>query len=332
MASNVLRYGIISTARIALNRHIPAARESPNSEIVAISSRDEQKAREAAREYRIPRWYGSYDELLLDEDVDAVINPLPNSMHCEWTVRAAEAGKHILCEKPLAVTVDEARRMIDAATANDVLLVEAFTHRWNPHLRRARELVAHGGIGQVTSVHSAFTFPVAQPQGNVRFSAELAGGSLMDAGCYAVYACRFVVSTEPLRATAFAHDGGGYGVDTTFTGLLEFPKGAVAHVRSSMEQPRRCDLVAIGTEGRIAIPDMFDDGGPIVIRKGDDERVEATPAPDRFRVQMDEFSECVLTGKGPQFPAEDGLRNTAALAALLSSARDGAVIDVEQVD
>ena len=332
MGANVLRYGIISTARIALNRHIPAARESANSEIVAISSRDEGKARDAAREHQIPRSYGSYEELLLDEDVDAVINPLPNSMHCEWTVRAAEAGKHILCEKPLAVTVDEARRMIDAATANDVLLVEAFTHRWNPHLRRARELVAQGGIGQVTSVHSAFTFPVAQPQGNVRFSAELAGGSLMDAGCYAVYACRFVVGAEPLRATAFAHDSGGYGVDTTFTGLLEFPKGAVGHVRSSMEQPRRCELVCIGTGGSIEIPDMFDDSGPIIIRKGDDERVESTPAPNRFRVQLDEFSECVLTGKIPQFPAEDGLRNTAALEALLSSARDSAVIDVEQVN
>ena len=331
MPGKVVRYGIISTAQIALNRHVPAARESANSEIVAISSRGDAKARQAAEKHGIAKWYGSYEALLADPDVDAVINPLPNSMHCEWTIKAAEAGKHILCEKPLAVTVDEARRMIQAAMANNVLLVEAFTHRWDPHLRKARKLIAEGAIGNVTNVSSALTFPVAQPQGNVRFSAELAGGSLLDAGCYAVYACRFVLGQEPVRAAGFAFDGGGYGVDTTFTGLLSFPDGAVANVGSSMEQPRRCDLAAIGSTGRLYIPDMFDDSGPVIITVGNDKRVEATPAPNRFRVQLDEFSECVLTGKAPEFPAEDGLKNTAALVALLSAAREGAVKDVEQV-
>jgi predicted dehydrogenase len=152
----------------------------------------------------------------------------------------------------------------------------------------------------------------------------------MDAGCYAVYASRFVLGEEPVRATAFAHDSGGYGVDTTFSGLLEFPSGAVAHVSSSMEQPRRCEFIAIGSQGRIAIPDMFDDGGPIVVKVGDKERTEATPGPNRFRVQLDEFSQCVLTGKSPEFPAEDGLRNTAALAALLAAAEADVVVDVER--
>ena len=329
MAGDVVRYGIISTARIA-RQHVPAARESATSEILAISSREEAKAKEAAEKHGIPRSYGSYDALLMDSDLDAVINCLPNSMHCEWTIKAAEAGKHVLCEKPLAVTVDEARRMISAVTANNVVLIEAFTHRWNPHLRMARKLIGEGSIGLVTSLQSALTFPVAQRQGNIRFSPELAGGSLLDGGSYAVYASRFVLGEEPQRAAGFAYDGGGYGVDTTFSGLLEFPSGAVAHVGSSTEQPRRCDLIAIGSDGRIEIPDMFDDGGPIVIKAGDDERVEATPAPNRFRVQLDEFSECVLTGKAPEFPAEDGLRNTAALVALLSAAERGTVVDVEQ--
>ena len=332
MPKSVLRYGMISRAQIGLNHHIPAARESANSEILAISSRDDVKARQAAEEHGIPRWYGSYDALLMDGDIDAVIIPLPNSMHCEWTIKAAEAGKHILCEKPLAVTTDEARRMIGAAKANNVVLVEAFTHRWNPHLRTARTLVGEGAIGHVTSLQSALTFPVSQPRGNIRFSPELAGGSLMDAGCYAVYASRFVLGEEPVRATGFAYDRGGYGVDTTFTGLLDFPSGAVARVGSSMEQPRSCEFIAIGSQGRIDIPDMFDDGGSIVVRAGDTERVEATPAPNRFRVQLDEFSQCVLTGKPPEFPAEDGLRNTAALAALLAAAKEGAVVDVERID
>ena len=330
MPRDVVRYGIISTALIGLRRHIPAARESSTSEIVAISSRDEAKAMEAAEEHGIPRWYGSYDALLKDPDIDAVINPLPNSMHCEWTIKAAEAGKHILCEKPLAVTLDEARRMIDAAKASNVVLVEAVTVRWNPHLRKARELIGEGAIGHVTSLHSAISHNVAEPHGNIRFSPELAGGSLLDVGFYAVCACRFVLGEEPLRAAGFAYDSGGYGVDTTFAGLLEFPGGAVAHIGSSMEQPGHDGLVAVGSGGRIEIPDMLDDGGPIVIKAGDDARVEATPAPNRFRVQLDEFSECVLTGKAPTFPAEDGLRNTAALVALLSAAKEGAVVDVEQ--
>jgi predicted dehydrogenase len=159
---------MISRAQIGLNRHIPAARESASSEILAISSRDEDKARKAAEEHGISKWYGSYEALLMDGDIDAVIIPLPNSMHCEWTIKAAEAGKHILCEKPLAVTTDEARRMIGAAKANDVVLVEAFTHRWNPHLRMARRLVGEGAIGHVAGVESAMTFPADRPHGNIR--------------------------------------------------------------------------------------------------------------------------------------------------------------------
>jgi predicted dehydrogenase len=330
MPDDVVRYGVISTAQIALNRHIPAAQKSASSEVVAISSRSESKARSAAEQHGIATWYGTYDELLADASLDAIINPLPISMHCEWTIKAAEAGKHILCEKPLAVTTGEARRMIDAANANNVVLVEAFTHRWNPHLRTARRLIGEGAIGRLTSLHSALTFSIPEPKRNIRFSPELAGGSLLDAGCYAVYACRFVLDEEPARASGFTYDSGGYGVDTTFNGMLEFPSGAVAHVGSGMEEPVRCELIAIGSDGRIEVPDMFDDSGPVIIKTADDQRVEAVPAPDRFRVQLEEFSNCVLTGKPPEFPAEDGLANTAALVALLSAARNGTVVDVEQ--
>ena len=330
MPENVVRYGVISTSSIALNRHVPAARESKNSEIVAVSSRSESKARSAAEQHAIPTWYGSYDELLADASLDAVINPLPNSMHCEWTIKAAEAGKHVLCEKPLAVTTEEARRMIAAAKANGVVLVEAFTHRWNPHMRTARKLINEGAIGDVTSLHSVLTFSVPEPQGNIRFSPDLSGGSFMDAGSYAVYACRFVLAEEPVRAAGFTYDSGPYGVETTFNGLLEFPSGAVAHVASSMEQPDRCELIAVGSRGSIEITDMMDESGPVIVNTGDEERVEAVPGPDRFRVQLDEFSDCVLTGKPPEFPAEDGLANTAALVALLSAARSGTVVNVER--
>lgn len=331
MSSDVVLFGVISTARIALDRHIPAAMESTNSEIVAISSRQSSTARSAAEKYGIPTWYGSYEAMLEDARLEAVINPLPNSMHCEWTVKAAEAGKHVLCEKPLAVTIHEAQRMIHAARLNNVLLVEAFTHRWNPHLRGARKLISEGVIGHVTSLYSDLTFPVSDPQGNIRFSPDLAGGSLMDVGCYTVYACRFVLNEEPVRAVAFTYDSGGYGIDTTFNGMLEFPQGAVAHLSSSMEEQRRCGLIVIGSEGHIEIPDMFDDSGPLIVKTADGESVRAVSAPDRYLVQLEEFSNCVLTGEPPKFPAEDGLSNTAVLVALGTSAKKGVVVDVERV-
>jgi len=335
MSGRVVRYGLISTAQIGLKAHVPGARESANSVIEAVSSRAEAKARDAAAEHSISRWYGSYEELLADADLDAVVNVLPNSMHCEWTVKAAEAGKHILCEKPLAVTVAEARQMIDAANANGVLLVEAFTHRWNPQMRRVREMIAGGALGEVTSVESALTFPLLSLprkdwESNVRVKADLAGGSLMDAGCYPVYAVRFVLGAEPVRALAFAHSKGDLQVDSTFSGLLEFPSGAVGHVTSSIEQVWRNTLTAFGESGRVSIPDVFDEKSPVVITTDEGERTEELTAPGRFTVQFDDFSECVLTGRTPEFPAEDGLRNTCALVALLASADKGVAVEVEQ--
>ena len=333
MATGVVRYGLISTAQIGLNAHLPASLESKNSEIVTISSRDAARAEAVAKDHGIARWYGSYDEQLADPDIDAVINPLPNGMHCEWTIKAAEAGKHILCEKPLAVTAEECQRMIDAANANDVVLVEAFTHRWNPQMVKARQLVADGEIGEIQTIDAALCFNIAEPKGNVRFSQELVGGSMWDAGCYAVYATRFVMSAEPVRVRGASHDSGNWGIDTTFSGILEFGNGAIGHVTSNMEQPFRCEISIDGSEGRIEVPQMFEEGAPIIIKKGNgrdrqEPEMIATPAPNRFTVQFDEFSECVLTGKKPEYPAEDGLRNTAVIEALYRSAASGQAVDL----
>ena len=157
---DIVRYGVLSTAQIALNRHLPAAQAIGNAEIAAISSRDQAKAEASATQYGIAKAYGSYQAVLDDPEIDAIINPLPNSMHCEWTVKAAQAGKHILCEKPLAVTVAQARQMIDAARANGVLLVEAFTHRLNPQLQCARRLVQQGEIGEVKLARAELTFGI----------------------------------------------------------------------------------------------------------------------------------------------------------------------------
>ena len=329
MGQNVVRYGLISTAKIGLNVHLPASLKSKTSEIVSISSRSASKAKAVAAEHGLQRWYASYEDQLADPDIDAVINPLPNSMHCEWTVKAAEAGKHILCEKPLATSTKDCQRMIDAANRNNVVLVEAFTHRWNPHLRKARQLVADGTIGKVTTIDAALCF-TAEPDNNVRYSTELAGGALWDVGCYAVYAARFVLAAEPIRVRGVGYDSGDWGVDTTFSGIMEFASGAIANVTGSMEQPFRCQISIDGRKGRIEIPSMFEDSGPIIIKSvdGQKEQTITTPAPNRFTVQFNEFSECVLTGKAPDFPAEDGLRNTAVIEALYESAYSGQAVEM----
>ena len=333
MARHIVHYGLLSTAQIGLNAHLPASRESETSEIVSISSRTIEKARQIAQNHNIDRWYGSYTEQLMDPGIDAIINSLPNSMHCEWTVRAAEAGKHVLCEKPLAVSAEECQRMIDAANANNVVLVEAFTHRWNPHMRKARQLVAEGAIGEIQTVDSALCFNVIEPDGNIRFSEALAGGALWDAGSYAVYAVRFVMSAEPTHVIGYSHDSGNWGVDTTFSGTMKFNNGAIGNITTNMQQPFRCFITIHGSAGQIEIPNMFDDSGPIVIKRGDgrtsrDEQVIAVPAPNRFVVQLDEFTQCVLTGEKPEFPAEDGLANTTVLEALYESANSGASISL----
>jgi len=327
MERSVARYGLISTAQIGLNAHLPASLASKNSEIVSISSREAKKAKVVAQKHNLQRWYGSYEEQISDPDIDAVINPLPNSMHCEWSIKAAEAGKHILCEKPLATSTKECQRMIDAADRNGVILVEAFTHRWNPHLRKAKQLISDGEIGSVSTIAAALCFR-AEPINNVRYSSELGGGAMWDAGCYAVYAARFVMSAEPVRVRGASYDSANCGVDTTFAGILEFDNGAIANITASMEQPFRCQISIDGFKARIEIPSMFEDSGPIIIKTkdGHSEHTITTPAPDRFTAQLDEFSDCIITGKIPDFPAEDGLRNTAVIEALYESARSGKVI------
>ena len=330
MANSVVRYGLLSTARIGFTAHVPAARTSPNSEIVAICSRDEAKAATAAKEHGIPLSFGSYEAMLESPEIDAVINTLPNSMHHEWTIKAAEAGKHILCEKPLSATMAEAHEMAAAAKANNVVLVEAFTPRWNKQMKTVRKLVADGAIGNVTGLQAGLTFMVTDPT-NIRLSKELAGGSLMDAGCYAVYAVRYALGDEPVRAAAIARKKPPFEVDTTLSGFLEFPRGAVAYVTSSVEQTSRRFLSVTGETGSISLPNAFSETSPVVITREEDvEKMEMTSV-NRFQVQLDEFSECVLTGKAPEFPVVDGLRNMSAVIALLEAAEKGSTVDVEQV-
>ena len=330
---NIIKYGLLSTAQIGLNAHLPASIESENSEIISISSRGIEKAKIAAEKYDIKKFFGSYQEQINDPEVDAIINSLPNSMHCDWTIKCAEAGKHILCEKPLATTIDECRKMIDAANANNVILVEAFTHRWNHHLKTAKKIIKNGDLGSVVTTDSSLCF-TTNPENNIRFNPSLSGGALWDAGCYAVYATRFVLSEEPIYANGESFDINNYGVDTTFKGIMEFESGVLSSITTSMNQPFRCHMNIDLTNGRIEIPNMFDDSGPIIIKKGvsDDnikEKILKVDSKYRFVEQFNEFSNCIINGVNPTYPPEDGLRNTAAIQALYKSSRDKKKVKVK---
>ena len=322
-----VRYGVLSTARIVRNNHIPSARKASNTAIVAIASREQARAERCARELGIPKAYGSYDELLADAQVDAVINPLPNSLHCAWTVKAAEAGKHVLCEKPFAMTVAEAQRMIDAARANDVLLMEGFTHRFLPQQQFVRQAIDAGEIGQVRVVRAELTYTLLDWDTDSRARPELGGGCLMDAGCYCVNQLRFIMGTEPIRVQAFQRLKEGYGVDATFAGILHFPGDRLAYMCTSMEAPFRGCCEVIGTQGRIEMPDLFE-GTAVRVVTGQGERVQAFEGVDRFMLQIAHFSDCILHGKQPMISPEDAKANTAVLVALQQAAREGKAVPV----
>ena len=328
--SKIVKYGLISTAEIGFSAHLPGAKTSQNSEIVAVSSRSQESAQAAAREHGIPLAFGSYQEMIDSDEIDAVINTLPNSMHHEWTIKAAKAGKHILCEKPLSASMAEAREMAAVAKENDVVLVEGFTPRWNLQMQKIRQLIADGAIGDIIRIDSCLTF-TRNDLNDIRFSKELAGGSMMDAGGYAVYAARFAMGIEPKLAMGFDRKRAGIGVDTTFSGLLRFPCGAVANVWSSLEGPPQLPFTAYGTKGTIYLEQSFDENIPVVLdRGGVQEKIELNSI-NRFQVQIDEFSECVLTNKAPKFPVEDAIKNMAAILALYKSAQTGKAIEVDQM-
>jgi predicted dehydrogenase len=317
-----VRYGVLSTSRIARNQHVPSAGQTTNSEVVAISSRDKKRARKWAEKLGIPTAYGSYGELLADGDVEAVINPLPNSLHCEWTVKAAEAGKHVLCEKPFAVTAEEARRMISAAEANGVVLMEAFKIRFDPQQALVRKTLDEGAVGEVRIVRAELTYTMDDWADDCRAQRDLAGGALLDAGCYCVNQIRFVMQAEPLAVQAFQRLHPVNQVDSTFVGLMRFAGDRLAFMATGMEQPFRHCCEIIGTAGRIEIPRMF--GGDVVkVFRGGEESEHRVEPVNVHAVQLEHFSDCILSGTPPIIPPEDSLRNTAVLAALKQAAVEG---------
>lgn len=329
MSQSGLRWGILGAANIA--RQVGPALAAGGT-VVAVASRDEARARDFAATFGIPKIHGSYEALLADDDVDAIYNPLPNRLHAEWTIKAIQAGKHVLCEKPLAVTVDEAQAMIAAAEAAGVVLMEAFMYRFHPQIPTLKAIVEEGEIGELRLIRSTFSFFVKQPE-NIRLSAELAGGSLRDVGCYCVNFSRFLAGGEPERAIATAVFEGG--VDTLFAGTLEFPGGVIAQFDSGLRCASRAEAEIVGSRGRIVVPAPwkpdFHRAGFTVETNAGRREVVIEEGGNWYEQQAAAFAAAVRGGTPPPISHADSLGNTRALVALDVAAREQRVVRLAEI-
>jgi predicted dehydrogenase len=325
MASEPVKWGILSTADI--NRKvIPGAKASPQVDLVGVASRTQERADAYAQEWSIPRAYGSYDALLADPEIEAVYISLPNTLHCEWSIRAVEAGKHVLCEKPLTRRLDEAAAAFDAADRAGRLLSEAFMYRHNPQTAKLKELVADGAVGELRLIRAAFSYALFDEQ-NIRLRTDVEGGALMDVGCYTVSGSR-LLGGEPERVWGEAWYGPS-GTDWVFSGTLRFPGDVLATFDCGTALANRDELEAIGSEGSVFLDDPWHCNTPVieVRRDGDVERIELEHA-DSYRLELENLS-AAIRGEGQLLLGrEDALGQARALEALHESATSGSPVSL----
>ncbi len=327
-----IRWGVLGASRIARNKHLPAAAEATGAEIVAIASRDQATADAFAAEFNLPKAYGGYDALLADPAVDAVLITLPNSLHAAWTIAAARAGKHILCEKPLATTAADGRAMVAAAHAADVVLMEGFWIRFHPQVPFIRETIASGAIGEIRLIRAELTYTITDWGGDSRTRADLGGGALLDAGCYCVHIIRHLMGAEPRAATGFQRVHPDCKVDSTFAGLLAFDGGRMGVLAAGMESPFRVCCEIIGTTGRLHTDSLFAAATVTVTAAGRPPRTETFAPGSGMRAQLEHVSACIREGKPPEISTADSLGNAAALEALKRGAAEGRTIEIPPLD
>jgi D-xylose 1-dehydrogenase (NADP+, D-xylono-1,5-lactone-forming) len=320
-----LRWGLLSTASITA-----ALLGSGHGEFVAVASRSAERAEAFAREHGIARAHGSYEALLADPEVDAVYVPLPNSMHVEWSIKALEAGKHVLCEKPMSRHPEDVARAFEVAERAGLVLMEAFMWRHHPQLERARELIAEGTIGELRVVRAAFSF-TGRPAGDIRLQRELEGGGLMDVGCYCISGCRAIAGTEPERVYG-EQVLGGDGVDVAFAATMRFPGDVLATFDCGMSYAARDELEAVGDEGSLFLDDPWHGREAVIeVRRPDrsTERVEAGPA-NSYALELRNFEAAVRGEAPPLLGRDDAVAQARVIAALYRSVDDGRPIDSDE--
>jgi predicted dehydrogenase len=327
---NKLRWGVLSTANIGLRKVIPAMQRGLYTSVAAIASRDLGRAQQAAAALGIPTAYGSYEELLADPNIDAIYNPLPNQLHVPWTIKAAEAGKHVLCEKPFSLTVAEAETLLAVRARTGVKIGEAFMIRSYPQWLRLRELLDEGRIGTLRSIDGFFSYFNDDPA-NIRNQVECGGGALMDIGCYLIHASRYAFAEEPSRVVTLIDRDPRMHTDRLTSAILDFPTGQSIFTCSTQLVPYQ-RIHFLGTRGRIELeipfnapPDrptrlVIDSTGDLF---GGGIATESFPACDQYTLQGDAFSKAVLEDSEVPVPLEDAIRNMAVIEAIFNSASSG---------
>ena len=323
-----VRWGILSTAAIGTEQVIPAIQAARNCEVVAIASRDVDRGRDAAERLGIPVAYGSYEELLTAGDIDAVYNPLPNHLHREWTIKAAQAGKHVLCEKPLALTAAGAQEMVDVCATEGVKLMEAFMYRLHPSWVKVRDMVSSGAIGELISIQTRFAYFNDDPE-NIRNQVDTGGGALMDIGCYAINLSRMMFGGEPTRVHASIRRHPDYGTDVVTSALLEFGEGQASFVVSTQAEPDQ-GVHLLGSDGRIEVEIPFnipsDRESRIFLTRGGDpptdpETVTITfPPTNQYAVQAELFARAILDDTPVPTPPKDGVATMRVIDQIVEAA------------
>jgi predicted dehydrogenase len=327
-----VRWGILSTAKIGTVKVIPAMQRGAYTEVAAIASRDLKRAQAAARQLGIPKAYGSYEELLADPEVNAVYNPMPNHLHVPWSIRALEAGKHVLCEKPIGLSSAEGERLLEAARRHPKLKVmEAFMYRHHPQWRRAKQIVDAGGVGELKTIQSFFSYFNNDPA-NIRNNPEIGGGGLMDIGCYNISLSRFIFDAEPRRVFGVAEFDPQFKTDRLASGVLDFGRGTSTFTCSTQLTPyQRVNI--FGTMGRVEIEIPFnappDQPCRLWHQTADGVEEVTFEVCDQYTIQGDLMSQAILNDTPVPTPLADAVANMKVIEAVFESARRGAWVSGE---
>lgn len=320
------RWGILSTANIGRIAMIPALQASKQAEVVAVASRNLESAEKFSADLDIEKAYGSYQDLLDDPNIDIIYIPLPNHLHKKWTIRAAESGKHILCEKPIALNPDECHEMINAARDNGVKLMESFMYRHHPRILSAVDLVRSGKIGDLKVIETGFTFKLKNLQ-DIRYQPEMGGGALMDVGCYCVNIIRLMAGREPVSMQAKA-TWTKTGVDEQLIGILDFEDGLTAHFDCGFNMTSRQRCLIAGTEGYLEIPNCFLPGNKkssiTEVRGPGNIKTHSFKGVDQYRLIADDFMHSITSNK-PLYDIDDANANMRVIEALINSAKNGGI-------
>ncbi|HKG53840.1 MAG TPA: Gfo/Idh/MocA family oxidoreductase [Anaerolineales bacterium] len=323
MTNKVLNWGLLSTARIN-DALIPPLRASKRNHLLAVASRTQEAAEKYAREKKIPRAHGSYESLLADPEIDVIYNPLPNHLHAEWTIKAVEAGKHVLCEKPLALNVEEVDAMQAAARKHTRVVAEAFMYRHHPQTLKVQELVRSGSLGTVKLVRGSFTYVLSREEDIRLLDPAMGGGSIWDVGCYPISYARTVIGTNPLDVFGWQVTG-PTGIDETFVGQMRFSEDILTQFDCSFVIPSHTFMEIVGSEGTLNIPTPFkpNENEKIYLTRGDKTETIKIKGQELYLGEVEDMADAILLGREPRISLEDSRANVKVITSLLESARTG---------